>query len=223
VTSEKAPPGWDVEIQVDRYDHGSRIWQEGETVTPTEAWHLAKRGDVQVWFRMAKTPSERYVCTEVDVRSESPITTSVLRSIPISAIAERLASKPIGYMDAGGPFDLRSGIREWYDDAGVDTMDQETLRWQYIAGFAEQPPHARPTRGGNGPSRAELERFAEAYRVALRSNPRRAMAETVDLLGRSGFHISVASAHRWRKECRRLDLLPREGRQSVERGEKSEQ
>lgn len=221
MTSEKAPPGWDVEIQVDRYDQGSRIWHEGEMVTPTEAWHLAKRGDVQVWFRMAKTPGGRYVCTEVDVRSESPISTSVLRSIPISAIAEHLASKPIGYMDAGGPYDLRSGIREWYDYAGVDTIDQETLRWQYIAGFAEQPPHARPSRGGNGPSRAELERFAEAYRVALRSNPRRAMAETVDLLGRSGFHISVASAHRWRKECRQVGLLPNEGRQTVDQEENS--
>ncbi|WP_434316384.1 hypothetical protein [Leifsonia sp. P73] len=191
---------------------------------PGETWHLAHGGNLgcRVWFKLGRARDEQWVCTEVDIESDRPITSTLLRNIPMSEIVDRLLSTQLEYADRGGPLDLATGIREWYDGGSMVglTLDElaaggatahlsrEEVEVLYLGtpdGKARQP---RATRGGAGPSESELERFAQAYKKALQTDRRSPIAKAMLTLEREhGLYISRASANRWRDECRRRGLL----------------
>lgn len=209
------PKGWEVIPNVDRYDIGSRTYRDGEQLQHPESWHRAKAADMTLWFQTAMGRDARLVCTRLDIESDKPLTSSGLRRIPLTAILEDLSIRSLTFEDLGPPLILKSGLRRWYD-VGAD-LDDPSLRELYLVNTTSSPATQRPKRGGEGPSSQDLTRFAQAYKVAVRTSPRRAIAETVDLLSVQGFEISRATAHRWRSACRLTDpplLDPQQGGQS---------
>lgn len=191
---------------------------------PGETWHLAHGGDLgcRVWFKLGRARDAQWVCTEVDIESDRPITSTFLRNIPMSEIVDRLLNTQLEYADRGGPLDIATGLREWYDGgsmvgltleelaAGGETahLTREEVETLYLGNTDGRRLVPRATRGGTGPSDAELERFAQAYRKALQTDRRSPIAKAMQTLEREhGLHISRASANRWRDECRRRGLL----------------
>ena len=191
-----------------------------------EGLHLAQGGDLpcRVWFRLSRGRDDQFICTDVRIESKQAITTTMLRKIPMSEIVERLVARQWDYMDRGGPLDLATGLREYYDGsmsgyteeelaAGGATahLSKEEVRSLYLGGRHGVPSvtEPRPQRGGTGPSDPELAQFAAAYKIAIQRDRRHAIAATMRILKDSSpqLRISRATANRWRDECRTRGLL----------------
>lgn len=162
---------------------------EGEPVLPLAMWHLAEGGDIpgKLWFRLGRSAAGEWVCREVEISSDRPLTTSVLRAIPLTRIIDEFLVRKWSFEDKGGALDPVTGIREWYgpvESTGADYM-QNTDR--------PAVTHRRTTRrGGSGPTVQELADFAANYRWALTHDRQRPVASAAE---RSG--ITRATAHRW--------------------------
>lgn len=188
-----------------------------------DAWHLADGGTLpsRVWFKIARGRDGQWVCSEVDIDSPQPITTTTLRNIPMSRIIDKLMGMQLEYFDRGGMLDLATGLREFYDGGPIAGLTAEEIRAG--AATADMPPEEvdemyrgngritwpqeRVKRGGPPPQRDLLERFADAYRRALQTDRRHAIAKTMQILKAQTppLGISRATANRWRDACRRAD------------------
>jgi hypothetical protein len=179
-----------------------------------ESWHRAEGPALPatVWFRLARGLNGQWVCTEVEIQSPRPITSSLLRSIPMSQIIDRLLGAQLEYQDRGGPLDPETGLREWYDGgsiagltaaqiaAGGETADltRAEVQSRCLANGDQVPTRAK--HGGRGPTDAELDAFATAYGRALQTDRRRSIARTIEILAREHqLFISRATANRWRE------------------------
>ncbi len=160
-----------------------------------ETWHLAEGGNLpgRVWFRLTPDGRGGLVCTECAIEADRPLTTTVLRSVPLTLLIEELLAQPLQLDD-----EINELVRTDPDaDLSLYRLPDSTLRTFYMAN-AKKPAKARPKnrRGGPGPTDDELERFAAAYRWArgdskARHSPVKAAAERMS--------ISRATAHRWLK------------------------
>lgn len=159
-------------------------------------WHSATGGGLpgRVWFRLGVDHIGRYVCTDVHVEGDD-LTTSAMRSIPLSRIIEQLLKKPITSEERGGGLDEATGLRLFYSPEHEHLADDQARRI-YLNNARKRPVKARPKnrRGKAGPSDDELARFASAHLWALQKEPRRHVAAAAERM-----NISPATAHRWLK------------------------
>jgi hypothetical protein len=174
-----------------------RVYRTGEQVTPPDVWHLAEGGGLpgRLWFKLAPDDAGGWICTVAEIEGASrPLTTSTLRSIPLSQIVQQLLTMRFGKMDRGGPLDLLTGHRTNYDKDRWSLSDLEA-RGFYL-GNAPRPAAMKPQarRGGAGPTTEDLRRFGEAYRWALTAHRDRPVAAAAERM-----KIGRSTAHRWLK------------------------
>ena len=212
---------------VNRDPQGLAPVRTGEPVRRPSVWHRARGGGLPgtVWFRLARGRDDQWVCTELGIDSDRPLTSTVLRKIPLSKIIDDLLDQQLGYEERGGAYDPVTGLREFYDggsiadltlqefNAGGSTahLTADEVRDMYMPNASVAVKIERPKRGGKGPGRKDLERFATAYKRALQVDRRHVIAKTMQLLDQDGFKLTRATANRWRERCREAGLLdPRE-------------
>jgi len=139
-----------------------------------------------------------WVCTEIAIEADQPLTTSALRSIPLTRIIEQLLTQPLPDADRAGGLDLKTGRRDRYDGAFDELLvglpDSDVRK--FYMGNAAKPTKARrrDRRGSAGPTDDDLERFAQAYRWALQFERHRPVAAAAERM-----NIGRATAHRWLK------------------------
>jgi hypothetical protein len=199
---------------VDRWPQGPV--KTGERVRPPDLWHLARGGELPgwVWFKLARGRDGQWVCTEFSIdHAERPLTSTVLRKIPLSHIVDELLNRQLEYMDRGGAYDLTTGLREFYDGGSFTSLDGSSrpvltkpeVQDTYLPNSEALPGSDKPRRGPARPPRDQLERFAAAYRLALQTNRHRAIQQAIDYLREDGFEITRSTANRWRQACRHAD------------------
>ena len=160
-----------------------------------ELWYPARVEGVpgRVMLRIARGVDGAYVCTALVVDSpDAAITTSSLKNIHLARMVEHL---------------LQS-LQPGQDPASTQYPDPSAH-----GGFVMWDPTPtieakRPTRGGNGPTEANLAQFASTYREALNSptDRRRPVEATAVALS-----IGVSTAHRWKRLCQQQGLLAAKG------------
>jgi hypothetical protein len=212
----------DVTPNVDR--NPPRSYRTGELVPAPNTWHKATGDDLPgvIWFRLVRGRDDQWVCTELNIESRVPLTSTVLRKIPLSRIIDTLLNQQLEYMDRGGPLDQASGLREWYDGGPTANLTLEEFRAGgatagmtkaeldalYLPNAIAQSAEPRVKRGGPPPPLPELERFAAAYKRALQIDRRHAVARTMRILASEQprpLLLSRATANRWRDRCRKAD------------------
>lgn len=196
----------------------------GHAGIPTGTWHLAEGGNLpgRIWFRLGRGRDGQFVCLELHVQADKPLTSSVLRKLPLSEIIEQTVTKQLGYLDRGGALDLATGLREYYDGGPTAGLTEQQINAGgatanltrrevgdlYISNSLA-PPSDEPLikRGGAPPPRELLERFAEAYKLAIQIDRRHAIAKTMQILRdqEPALPMSRATANRWRQACRTAD------------------
>jgi len=188
-------PRWKLTPNVDRHPR-TRPYLRDEPVTSPEMWHLAEGGTLpgRLWFRLSRLEDGRWICTDLEIEGNQPLTTSVLRGIPLTRIVTEFLARPWPWQDRGGALRLDLGLRQFYDTEWNDLPD-EAVRDFYLA--STPTPRATRTkrkRGGVGPSEDDLRKFREVYTWALQKHSRRPVAATAEKL-----NISAATVYRWRE------------------------
>lgn len=156
-----------------------------------------------LWYRVSGTPSQgevsvrigrgvdgRYFCTGLALDgAEMAITTTDLRRLPLGAIVDELV-------------EAAAKISPTEDVAWVHLNDVDLAA---AGGFVLVDPTTKQAidTSKRSPDVDRLRAFAAAYRAALKGpDRRRPMAVTAKAM-----HISLASAHRWRRLCQQEGLL----------------
>lgn len=163
---------------------------------PPDVWHLAQGGSLpgRLWFRLSLGEDGRAECTELRIDADRPLTSSVLRAIPLSRIISDFARMPFTDEERGGPMRLETRLRMHYDwsDPVLMALSDQQARLAYL-GNAHREVSRRPRRGGVGPTSEELERFRAAYEWALNHEPRAPIKAASEQMS-----ITRATAHRWK-------------------------
>lgn len=217
--------GVDYEL-IPNVDRDSDLHPErmNQPVRVPNVWHLARGGDLPgwIWFRLAQGRDGEWICAELAIDHHNrPLTSTVLRRIPLSTLIDDLLTRTWGALDRGGPFDLRSQIREFYDSGSLVGLTAEqiaaggrTADWTpervldlYMPNANEPAVASEVRRGGPAPTSATLARFAAAYKRALQTDRRSAIAKTIFYLKQENppLHITRATANRWRERCRKTE------------------
>lgn len=197
-------PKYKVTPNVDR-DAPHPPTRTGERVPPPDVWHLAEGGDLpgRLWFKLAPDEAGGWICTAVTIEGERPLTTSTLRAIPLSQVIQQLLTMRLSKWDRGGPLDMSTGLREYYDADRWSLSDLEARG--FYMGNAPRPPAMKPQarRGGAGPTPEELRRFGEAYRWALTAHRDRPVSAAAKRM-----NIGRSTAHRWLKLIKSTEETP---------------
>ena len=115
-----------------------------------ETWHLAEGGNLpgRVWFRLTPDGRGGLVCTECAIEADRPLTTTVLRSVPLTLLIEELLAQPLQLDD-----EIDELVPTDPDvDLSLYRLPDSTLRTFYMAN-AKKPAKARPKNRRGGPGR----------------------------------------------------------------------
>lgn len=168
-----------------------------------DVWHAVDDTDGhagRLFVRIRKATDGRLVITGIHMSDDREITANTLRAIQPAAILRTIAWRETGESPPRSVGEI--------SPTGLVRFEGVAMELEAIAETAEQTSD-ESKRGRRGPSRGELERFAETYRRHLRADPFNPIAATLLDMRRSGRPIGRATAHRWLTRCRELGLLDR--------------